>query len=96
MLIKNLISELKLFNPNADITLTDSEDITTSYIFKDANGNEFSKQTTMQVFIEGTDECPSCIHNYLHEKYQIRWCEYYNCACKDVEECNQWGEWESG
>ena len=55
MKIKDLIKELEQYNPEADITLTISEDITISYICEDLQGNELTKKTTMQVFIEGCD-----------------------------------------
>ena len=55
MKIKDLIELLKNYNQDADITLTTSEDITISYICKDTNGNPLSKETTLQCFIEGTD-----------------------------------------
>ena len=54
--VTDLIDELKRYNPNADVTLTFSEDITLSYICKDIDGNELMPSDTMQVFIEPTDK----------------------------------------
>lgn len=42
MKVKELIKELKEFNPNADVTLTTSEDIILSYI--DWGGQIMKKQ----------------------------------------------------
>ena len=53
MKIIQLINELLQFNPNADISLVDSEDICLSWIADD--GKESGKKETMKVFIEGTD-----------------------------------------
>lgn len=44
MKMKNLIEYCKTFNPDADVTLVDSEDITLSYIREDVNGNVFKKK----------------------------------------------------
>jgi len=55
MKIQDFINELKKYNPEADITLTTSEDITISYICKDSKGNELTPKTTKQCFIEGCD-----------------------------------------
>ena len=46
-MIKDFIKSLETYNPNADITLTTSEDITLSYICDGVNGEELSKETTM-------------------------------------------------
>lgn len=94
--VNRLIEELKKYNPNADVSLTSSEDIVISYISRDLDGKHLTPETTMQLFIEGSDECPTCSHNYVHDKYEVRWCSYYDCACEDVEECNQWEESQYG
>ena len=52
MKVKNLIKELKEYNPEADITLTTSETIILSYISEDEGE---TKKTTKQIFIEGDD-----------------------------------------
>ena len=52
MKVKELIKELKEFNPNANISLTTSEDIILSYIDWGGADNE---KTTKQVFIEPCD-----------------------------------------
>lgn len=92
MLIKDFIKSLEAYNPNADITLTTSEDITLSYISKDINGEELSKETTMQVFIESTDSCPTCVHEYTDDG--LRMCSFYQKPCKLVEECYQFEEFQ--
>lgn len=92
--VKNLIKQLGKFNPDADITLPVSEDITLSWICKDPNtGEELSRETTRQVFIEADDDCASCSHNYMNG--DDRWCSYYDVACTDVDECYQWENWTS-
>jgi len=48
-----LISKLKEFNPDADVTTPYSEDICIGYI---DNGGEFDKQNTPIVFIEMCDD----------------------------------------
>lgn len=55
MKIRNLINELKKYNPDADIALLTAEDIRLSYVCKDRNDNDLTPETTMQVFIEGCD-----------------------------------------
>ena len=55
MKIQQLITELKKYNPDADITLLTTEDITLSYVCEDRNGNDLTPKTTKQVFIEGCD-----------------------------------------
>lgn len=52
MKVKDLIEQLKMFNPNADVSLTTSEDILISYISE----NNATPLTTLQLFIEGCDE----------------------------------------
>ena len=92
MLIKDLISELKLFNPNADITLTDSEDILTTYICEDPNGNLLTKKTTMQVFIEGVDKYRECSSEYINEETDELWCNHYDKPCEDKQTCEEFEE----
>ena len=92
MKIKKLIELLKTYNQDADITLTTSEDITVSYICKDTNGNPLSKETTMQCFIEGMDNCPECVHEYMNG--DDRWCSFYDKECKKVDECYQFEEFD--
>lgn len=51
MKVKDLINELEKYNPNAEVSLVDSEDIMLSFISEE-NGTPL---TTWQVFIEGCD-----------------------------------------
>lgn len=91
MKVKELIKELKKFNPKADVTLTTSEDITTSYISIDPKTKEkLTKKTTLQVFIEPSELCPTCTSEYMEG--DVRWCSFYDCACKDVDDCNEYEE----
>ena len=92
MLIKDFIKELSVYNPDADITLTTSENITTSFVCKDKMGNELTKKTTMQVFIEPMDNCPECTSEYMNG--DVRWCSFYDKPCSDVEECYQFEEFD--
>ena len=92
MMVKKLIEELAEYNPDADITLTTSEDICLSYICKDSDGSSLDKKTTMQVFIEPMDLCPMCTSEYMNG--DVMWCSSYDCACRDVEECYQFEEFE--
>lgn len=55
MKVCDFIKVLKEYNQDADITLTTSENITVSYICKDLKGNDLTKKTTMQLFIEPID-----------------------------------------
>ena len=52
MIVKELIDELKKYNPNAEITTPYSETIELSYI--DSN-NEYTRENTPLVFIEWSD-----------------------------------------
>ena len=52
---KELIKELSKYNPDADVTLTTSEDIRVSYICG-VDGQEFDEETTPLLFIEGIDD----------------------------------------
>ena len=89
MKVKTLIEKLKEFNQEADITLTTSEDICLSYICKNPDtGEKLTKTNTKQVFIEPTDECPSCFHECISEGKL--WCSFYEKWCREVEECYQY------
>ena len=88
--IKELIHELKQYNPDADISTPISEDIGISYICKSNDEIEYGKMDTPQVFIEPTDTCPVCNHQYMNEYEDMRWCDYYDKACKDVDNCTEW------
>ena len=85
-----MINELKEYNPFAEVTLTTSEDICLSYICKDNHGNELTKETTGLIFIEPKDLCPICTSEYMNG--DTMWCSFYDCACRDVEECYQFEE----
>ncbi len=89
---KDLIEELKKYNLDADVTLTTSEDIFISYISENIDGDTLNKQTTMQLFIEGKDFCEECVHEYIHEFYDVKWCNYYDAPCIDVMKCEQYEE----
>lgn len=52
MKVKDLIEQLERFNPNANVSLTTSEDIFISYISE----NNATPLTTLQLFIEGCDD----------------------------------------
>lgn len=71
---------------DADITTAVSEDICVAYLCNNGT-DEFTKKTTTQLFIEPTDSCPVCEHNYMSDEEEVRWCSYYDKACADVEEC---------
>lgn len=77
MKVSKLIMELSKFNPEADVSLTVSEDICISYI---STGNATPK-TTKQVFIEPADECYTC--NFYDDGY----CNCYETEACNVEEC---------
>lgn len=79
MLIKDFIKSLETFNPNAEISLVDSESIYLSYICEDGA----TPLTTKQVFIEGCDCCYHC--QFFEEDY----CRVYDKECVDVDECFQ-------
>ena len=68
MKVSKLIEQLQDFNPNADITLPCSEDICIGWICKDyKTGEELTKKTTPQLFIEFDEECPVCVHSYIDD-----------------------------
>ena len=93
MKIRDFIELLKEYNPDADITLTNSEDICLSYICEDIeNGGKLTKEDTFLVFIEPKDVCPLCSSEYMNG--DIMWCSFYDCACRDVEECYQFEEFD--
>ena len=92
MQCSKLIEELKKYNQEADVTLTTSEDICLSFICEDNNGNRLTPKTTKLVFIEPKDLCPMCTSEYMNG--DIMWCSFYDCACRDVEECYQYEEFE--
>lgn len=56
MKVKELIEELKGFNPDAEITRDDSETIELSYICSDGA----TKETTKLVFVEMRDYVEDC------------------------------------
>ena len=82
MKVKDLIEQLKCFNPNANISLKTSEDITLSYICE----NGHTPTTTLQVFIEPSDFCYSCVW------FDDGTCIMYGKECEMVEECFQYCE----
>lgn len=75
---------------DADVTTPMSEDICISYICKSNDGDELTKKSTPQVFIEPTDSCPLCDNNYMDDASETRWCSFYDKPCRDVVECYQW------
>ena len=85
MLVKDLVSELRDYNPEADVSLIDAEDICLSYISTDGG----TKQTTKQVFIEGADLCQTCY--YCDDDYCLAYEESYDkiteCYMYEREEC---------
>ena len=74
MLLKNLLELLKDYNPEANVTLTTSEDIELSFIGED-------KYNARIIFIEGCDTVKSCY--YYNEEY----CNYYGTNCEEITEC---------
>lgn len=90
MKVSKLIEFLQSYNPDADITLTTSEDIMLSYVSKDVNNNVLTKDTTTQVFIEGIDACVECVHQYTEAMKTM--CSAYDKPCKMVKECYQFEE----
>lgn len=92
MKIKELINALKKYNPDAEVTTPYSEDICLSYISKSLDGEmEYNLSNTPLVFIEQTDSCPTCVHEYTNDG--IRMCSFYQKPCKLVEECFQYEEY---
>ena len=82
MKINDLVEQLKGFNPKADVSLVDSEDIYISYISEDGA----TPLTTKQVFIEGCDCCQKC--QFFDDGY----CLVYDREATMVDECFQYVE----
>ena len=80
MILADLLKQLGTFNPKANVSLVDSEDIYISYISEDGA----TPQTTKQVFLESCDYCQTC------EFYDDAFCRVYDKNCEDVEECYQY------
>jgi len=80
MKVNELLDQLSKFNPNANISFVDSEDIYISYISEDGA----TPQTTKQVFLENCDYCQTC------QFYDDAFCRVYDKNCEDVEECYQY------
>lgn len=78
MKVKQLIKELKEFNPNADVSLTTCNDINVSYI----SSGGATKETTKQIFIEEENTCESCA---FHDGGG--YCNEYKKPVENVEEC---------
>ena len=55
MIIRELIEELKNYNPDAEVTTPYSETIELSYICEDKEGNPLGIRETPLVFIEWGD-----------------------------------------
>lgn len=81
MLCEELIKELSKYNPKADVTLVDSEDICLSYISKNLDGEILDKSSTKQIFIEACDICQKC--TWETETY----CTFYDDECSNIDEC---------
>ena len=79
MKVKDLIKQLADYNPNANISLENSESIVLSYISEEGG----TPLTTKQVFIEPCDFCYAC--QFFDEDY----CTVYDKECSDVDECFQ-------
>ena len=93
MRIKDFMKLLENYNPDADITLINSEDITVSHICRDyKTGKRLTPKTTLQCFIEGIDKRPNCVHEY--EENDARMCNAYHKPCYDVNDCNCFEEVE--
>lgn len=90
LLVKELINDLKEFNPNAEITLVDSESIELSYVCRDKMENKLDKLSTNIVFIEGRDLCPTCVHEYIEASERM--CSYYGKPCRMVTNCEEYEE----
>lgn len=88
--MKNLIEYCKTFNPNADVTVVDSEDIELSYVDKDVEGNVFKKETTPCVFIEGIDFYPECESEYISD--DVKKCSYRESECIGPQICDHYNE----
>lgn len=86
MLNKDLIRKLKEYNPDADVSLVDSEDITISYY-----SDGYTISDTPQLFIEGVDLVPNCVNEYIDN--DERMCSFYGRPCRLVGECFQYEEY---
>lgn len=85
-----LIDKLKGFNPDADVTLTTSEDILISYISGD---EKYDKSNAPIVFILGVDSCPECIHEYMNG--DDKFCAFYeDLCCDDIINCENFEEFD--
>lgn len=89
---KDLIKKLQEYNLDADVSLVDSEDITIGFICKDHDGNDYIPTTTPQLFIEGVDLCPTCVHEYIEDSERM--CSFYGRPCRMVGECYQYEEFD--
>ena len=90
--VNRLIEELKKYNSDADVSLTNSEDIVISYISRDLDGSCLTPETTMQLFIEGYDKYRECSSEYMNG--DIVWCEHYDKPCEDKESCSYFEEFD--
>ena len=90
--VNRLIEELRKYNPNADVSLTSSEDIVISYISRDLDGSYLTPETTMQLFIEEYDKYRECSSEYMNG--DIVWCEHYDKPCEDKESCSYFEEFD--
>ena len=93
MKVSELIEDLKSYNQDAEITLTNSETICLSYICKDREtGQSYDKSSTPIVFVEPRDLCPLCTSEYMDG--DIMMCSSYDKPCREVEECYQFEEFD--
>lgn len=90
---RDLIKELLNYNLDADVTTTSDEDIVVSFISEDSFGNELTKESTKQLFIEGVDDCMTCSHQYINEEEDEAWCQYYDKACGNIIHCDAMGDY---
>ena len=87
MKVKELINKLNEFNPNADVSLTVSEDIKLTYVYS-VDGKEYSKKDTNQLFIEPVDACEVCTY------YDDDYCKVHNKSCDSVKQDCMFFEYE--
>lgn len=87
---RDLIRKLLDYNLDADVSLVDSEDIAISYVCKDENQIDIPPRNTPQLFIEGVDLCPTCVHEYIDASERM--CSFYGRPCRMVGECFQYEE----
>lgn len=76
---RDLIQKLLLYNWDADVNLTNGEEITVSY----STHNNSTELTTKQIFIEPADICYECEHD------EDPYCNAYDCLQDEVAECYQ-------